>query len=177
VFRWANEMGGRRTRSILAVKGGGPSQGNRPPLLRGKPASVAGGLPNSVAGNLHPRSPGKGTNDPDPWWCGRARGAPIAVQLAAHGRCHRHCHGKAATMRRISTSPRSRPGPSIIERAQFEKVFCEEKVDVGLRLDRWPIRRKRSFLVPEGRAAVLVSPPLKPVPQEEIERHPCVGAR
>jgi NADPH:quinone reductase-like Zn-dependent oxidoreductase len=41
-------------------------------------ASVPVAAPNCVAGALHPRSPGKGTNDPYPWWrrrCGRLCGA------------------------------------------------------------------------------------------------------
>ncbi len=43
-------------------------------------------------GNLHPRSPGRGANDPDPWWrrrCGRLCGA-----TGITSRRRRHCHGK-----------------------------------------------------------------------------------
>ena len=55
-------------------------------------ASVPVAVPNCVAGNLHPRSPGKGTNDPDPWWCRRCGRLCGAIGIAC--RCHRHCHGK-----------------------------------------------------------------------------------
>jgi len=71
----ANETGAR-TRSIW-LSSRWPSQGNHPtsPLRR---QHLCRCLPNCVAGTLHPRSRGKGTNDPDPWWCrrcGRLRGA------------------------------------------------------------------------------------------------------
>ena len=55
-------------------------------------ASVPVASQTAFGGNLHPRSPGKGTNDPDPWWrrrCGRLCGA---IGIAC--RRHRHCHGK-----------------------------------------------------------------------------------
>jgi NADPH:quinone reductase-like Zn-dependent oxidoreductase len=38
------------------------------------------------------RQSGKGTNDPDSWWCGRCGRLCGAIGIAC--RCHRHCHGK-----------------------------------------------------------------------------------
>jgi imidazolonepropionase-like amidohydrolase len=61
------------------------------PLLRRGGIGTGGG-PNCVGGNLHPRSPGKGTDDPDPWRCRRCGRLCRAIGIAR--RCHRHCHGK-----------------------------------------------------------------------------------
>ena len=55
-------------------------------------ASVPVASQTAWQGLFTPRSPGKGTNDPDPWWrrrCGRLCGA---IGIAC--RRHRHCHGK-----------------------------------------------------------------------------------
>ena len=75
----------------LAVKPAAIVKETIQPLLRGGGIS-AGGRPNCVAGTLHPRSPGKGTNDPDPWWCRRCGRLCGAIGIAC--RRHRHCHGK-----------------------------------------------------------------------------------
>src|SRR5258708_6325779 len=48
--------------------------------------------PAAIARNLHPWSLGKGTNDPDSWWCRRCGGLCSAIGIAC--RRHRHCHGK-----------------------------------------------------------------------------------
>jgi NADPH:quinone reductase-like Zn-dependent oxidoreductase len=84
-----SEIGGAYA-EYLAVK---------PATIARKPSNLsfeeAASVPvasNCVAGNLHSRSPGKGTNDPDPWWCrrcGRLCGA-IGIECRRHG----HCHGK-----------------------------------------------------------------------------------
>jgi hypothetical protein len=67
-------------------------------------ASVPVASQNCVAGNLHPRAPGEGTNDPDPWWCRRRGRLCGAIGIAC--RCHRHCHGKRRPfMGLITTTP------------------------------------------------------------------------
>ena len=86
----ANGTGGAYA-EYLAVK---PAAIARKPsnLSFEEAASVPVACPNCVAGNLHPRPPGKRTNDPDPWRrrrCGRLCGA---IGIAC--RRHRHCYGK-----------------------------------------------------------------------------------
>src|SRR6266566_2259243 len=86
----ANETGGAYA-EYLAVK---PAVIARKPsnLSFEEAASVPVASQTAVAGNLHPRSPGKGTNDPDPRWCRRCGRLCGAISSAC--RCHRHCHGK-----------------------------------------------------------------------------------
>jgi NADPH:quinone reductase-like Zn-dependent oxidoreductase len=85
-----SEMGGAYA-EYLAVK---PATIARKPsnLSFEEAASVPVASETAFEGIFHPRSPGKGTNDPDPWWrrrCGRLCGA---IGIAC--RRHRHCHGK-----------------------------------------------------------------------------------
>ena len=84
----ANETGGAYA-EYLAVK---PAAIARKPSNLSFEEAASVPVPNCMAGNLHPRSPGKGTNDPDSWWCRRCGGLCGAIGIAC--RCHRHCHRK-----------------------------------------------------------------------------------
>ena len=120
-----------------------------------------------MARNLHPRSPGKGANDPDPWVAG-AVGA-YAVQLASHA---------GATV--IATASgddeaylRSIGASRVInyQEAQFEKIL-RDKIDVVFDLVGGDTQ-KRSFLVlKEGGHLVSAT---QPVPQEETAMHRVSG--
>ena len=78
-----------------------------------------------MARNLHPWSLGKGTNDPDSWWCRRC--GAYAVQLASHAGAT-----VIATARGDDEAYLNSIGATRVidyREAQFEKVL-REKVDV-----------------------------------------------
>ncbi len=113
-----------------------------------------------MAGNLHPRSPGKGTNDPDSWWCRRCGGLCGAIGIACR------CRAVIATANGDDEAYLNSIGANRVidyRQAQFERVL-REKVDVVFDLVGGDTQ-KRSFLVlKEGGHLVSAT---QPVSQEE----------
>src|ERR1700688_2366976 len=97
-----------------------------------------------MAGNLHPRSPEKGTNDPGSWW--RRRSGAYAVQLASHPGATVIATASGNNEAYLNSIGASR----VIDyrEAQFETVL-QEKVDVVFDLIGGDTQ-KRSFLVLKG---------------------------
>src|SRR3954469_6017979 len=85
-----------------------------------------------MGGTLHPWSPGKGTNDPDPWW--RWRGGRLCGAIGIACRCHGNRHGKWRR-RGVSQVHRSQPGYRLSRGAFREGPAREGRC--RRRLDRW----------------------------------------
>ena len=120
-----------------------------------------------MGGNLHPRSPGKGTNDPDSWWCRRCGGLCGATGITCW------CHVIATASGDDEAYLNSIGASRVIDyrEAQFEKVL-REKVDVVFDLVGGDTQ-KRSFLVlKEGGHLVSAT---QPVSQEETAMHRVSG--
>src|SRR6202140_246919 len=108
-----------------------------------------------MGGTLHPRSSGKGTNDPDPWWCRRCGRLRRAIRIACRG--HRIATASGDDEAYLNSIGASHAID--YRKAQFEKVL-REKVDVVFDLIGGDTQ-KRSFLVlKEGGHLVAATQPV-----------------